>query len=304
MHGTGRNAYVDTEGLRMRAGECIGTKLQDIDRYYTGTWLDYRCLWLDQTNLAIHFGYDDGRPWSHSESLKNTNRVLADLVGIAPGDRVFDAGCGIGGSAIWLAENCGATVVGVTVVQAQVDRANKAVRRRGLAHAICIERSDYTAPSYPEGSFDVVWALESLCHATAKAEFYRQAARLLRPGGRLVVAEYARTRRDLGEDDEHLLTDWLASWMIPDLDTPEEHTAHARAAGLHAVCVRDATPNMTRSLRRLHRLSIPGVPISRMLHLLKLRSAVSHANVVGSHRQYEALRRGLWSYAFITAVKP
>ncbi len=287
----------------MQVDDCVQTRVHEIERYYTGTWLDYRCLWLDKANLAIHFGYHDDTPRSHSEGLQNTNRVLADLVAVAPGDRVFDAGCGIGGSAIWLAENRGATVVGVTTVQSQVDRARRSIRERGLDQAVAVERGDYTAPNYPDASFDVVWALESLCHAPAKAMFYRQAARLLRPGGRLVIGEYVRTSRGLDGADEGLLMDWLASWMIPDLDTPDEHVAHARAAGFDAVRVVDATPNMTRSLRRLHRLSVPGLPISYLLHRLGLRSAVGHANVVGSNRQYQALKRKLWSYALITAVK-
>ena len=48
------------------------------------------------------------------------NRVLADRAGIRPGQRVLDAGCGVGGSSLWLAEQRGAAVVGITPVASQV----------------------------------------------------------------------------------------------------------------------------------------------------------------------------------------
>ena len=139
--------------------------------YYDNTWFDYRWVWINNKNNAIHFGYSDGRRLSHAESLLNTNRVLADLAGIQPGDRVLDAGCGIAGSCIWLARQRGAIVVGITPVRSQVERARRIVASRKLAHAVTIEQFDYTATPFSDSSFDVVWALESLCHTQSKAAF-------------------------------------------------------------------------------------------------------------------------------------
>lgn len=278
--------------------------LHSVVRYYDRTWLDYRLLWLDDQNLAIHFGYRGSPETSHADSLVGTNLVLAELARIAPGDRVLDAGCGIGGSSIWLAEQRGATVLGITPVPSQVERAREYVQRRSGTDRVSIQCADYTATGLPSATFDVVWALESVCHAHDKALFYREAARLLRPGGRLVMAEYVRTARGLPEADERLLSGWLSGWMIPDLDTREEHVAAARRAGFENVELTDVTDNMRRSLRRLYKLSLPGIPIGTVLRWLGLRDEVMHANVVASRRQYLALQRGCWFYAMIAAVKP
>ncbi|MGH7749466.1 MAG: SAM-dependent methyltransferase, partial [Candidatus Dormibacteria bacterium] len=83
--------------------------------YYDETWLDYRILWLNPDNLAVHFGYTDQSTRSHTDALKNMNRVLADRVQIQSGERVLDAGCGVGGSSFWLAKERGAEVVGITL---------------------------------------------------------------------------------------------------------------------------------------------------------------------------------------------
>jgi hypothetical protein len=55
--------------------------------YYDETWLDYWVLWLNPDNLAVHFGYTDSTTRSHTDALKNMNRVLADRVQIQPHPR-------------------------------------------------------------------------------------------------------------------------------------------------------------------------------------------------------------------------
>src|SRR5712692_8681111 len=81
--------------------------------YYLETWYDYRGLWMNPDNRSIHFGYWDDDTTSHAEALQHMNRAIARSLGIRPGDRVLDAGCGVGGSAIWLAKELGAHVVGI-----------------------------------------------------------------------------------------------------------------------------------------------------------------------------------------------
>lgn len=71
-------------------------------------------LWLNPQNRAIHFGYWDEHIRSHSESLLNINRVLTNHLGIRSGQRILDAGCGVGGSTIWLAKTYQVEVVSIT----------------------------------------------------------------------------------------------------------------------------------------------------------------------------------------------
>jgi tocopherol O-methyltransferase len=280
------------------------TRLRDsLIRYYDDTWLDYRLVWLKPSNFAIHFGYHDDERRSHADALVQMNRVLADLARIGQGQRVLDAGCGVGGSSLWLAEHRGAQVLGITPVSSQVARARAFARHRGLSHLVRYRLADYADTGLPSASFDAVWALESLCHAPDKAAVYREFARVLRPGGRLVIAEYARSARPLPPWKEQLLSEWLSGWMIPDLDTPDEHQEHAMRAGFSEFVLRDITRHTRPSLRRLYAATFLGVPIDRVLGRLGLRNEVQHGNVIGSRRQYEALRSQCWLYTAISATR-
>jgi cyclopropane fatty-acyl-phospholipid synthase-like methyltransferase len=281
-------------------GESHGTS---IDRYYDQTWLDYRFVWLAGRNLAFHFGHYDDTARTHAEALVNANRVLADRAGIRPGERVLDAGCGVGGSALWLARHRGARVVGLTRVAGQVRQAQRVAAARDDVHLPVFLQGDFTAPPFRAATFDVVWALESLCHAADKAAFYREAARVLRPGGRLVLAEYMLTGEPKGESARRIVSEWLEGWAMQNLATSAELREYACAAGFQASHFQDATATVVRSLRRLYLIAALTYPLALTARGLGLRSAVQHGNVIAAIRQYQALRRGHWVYGILCAVR-
>lgn len=276
----------------------------DVVGYYEQTWADYRIIWVSRNNYAFHFGYHDRPGLRHRLALLRNNEVLADTVAIRPGDRVLDAGCGVGGTSCWLAQERGAEVVGVTLVPDQVQRAQRIAERRGVSDRVRFEVADFNHLPYPDGSFDVVWAQESLCHSPDKAATYREFLRVLKPGGRLVIAEYMRKRRDLQGLEAGMVRGWLAGWMMPDLDTFDEHLAHATAAGFAGADVRDATRFTRPSLRRLFLRSAILYPIAILLRLTRIRSETQHGNVRASVLQYLALRRDLWGYGILHARRP
>ncbi|MGH3772738.1 MAG: methyltransferase domain-containing protein [Pseudonocardiaceae bacterium] len=272
--------------------------------YYDETWLDYRLLWLNPDNLAVHFGYTDASTRGHTDALTNMNRVLADRVRIQPGERVLDAGCGVGGSSLWLATERGAHVVGITLAARQAAMARRHAARRGLTDRVHFDVADFTATPFPDASFDIVWAVESLCHAPRKTAFYQEAARLLRPGGRVVVADFIRAARPLDPAGEQLLHEWLDGWAVPDIDTSAEHLGHLAAAGFTDARLDDVTVHTRPSLRRLYRMAYWTYPLAVLGRRTGVRSPVQHGNVIASLRQYQALRHSTWFYAILSATKP
>jgi tocopherol O-methyltransferase len=271
--------------------------------YYIHTAVDYRVIWQNRKNLAFHFGYFDATARTHADSLDNANHTLARLIDIRHGARVLDAGCGTGGSSLWLAENRGAVVVGVALGHAAIAEASEAARMRGLDCQATFCVADYTVLPFPDGWFDVVWALESVCHAPVKAAFYREAARVLRPGGQLVLAEYMCVRREQTQFEKQIIAAWLAGWAIPDIDTGDEHLIAAEQSGFRSVQLQDFTPLTRRSLRKLYHRAVAARPLNRLLYAIGLRNVVQYGNVIASHLQYVALQRELWFYGVLTAIR-
>ncbi len=276
---------------------------KSIVSYYDNTRLDYRFMWFRKNNRSVHFGYYDDNVQTHGDALMNLNRVMARKAGIKNGDKILDAGCGQGGSAIWMAENFDVEVTGITLVPHQVKIAEKEAEKINLNSRVKFYEEDYTKTRFKDESFSVIWACESLCHAQNKAEFYKEAHRLLKPGGRLIIAEYIRKERPLSNDNEKLLQDWLGGWSIKDIDTVSEHRQNAVESGFHDFKIEDITQFTRPSLNHLYSMASRLWNFGTVLKRIGLRNKINHGNHFGSIRQYEALERNLWFYGLLSAKK-
>ncbi len=276
---------------------------RSIVNYYDHTRLEYRLLWFRKNNNSVHFGFYDNNVKSHGDALINLNRVMAKNAEVKDGDTLLDAGCGQGGSSIWLAENFNVKVEGITLVPHQVIKANKLLQKKQLNTRVNFSEQDYCNTNFADESFSVIWACESMCHAQNKADFYKEAYRLLKPGGRLVCADYIRTDRPLKESGEKLLHSWLDGWSIKDIDTYSEHEKNAEDAGFNEFNLEDITKHTKPSLAHLHSMSNKLWVFGKLLRKIGLRNDVNHGNHFGSIRQYEALESNLWYYGLLTLKK-
>lgn len=276
---------------------------EDIVRYYDECYWDYRTSWMDRDNLAIHYGYWDDATESHSQSLLNMNRELAVGAAVQPGERVLDAGCGVGGSALWLAANRGVRAVGITLSAEQCSKAHGYAQRRGLADQVKFQVADFTAMPYPANSFDVVWGIESFCHAEHKLALLREAFRVLKPGGRVVCSDGYALKTRFTVDEWKIVTVCLNGWAIPNLATVPEFDGYLRAAGFHTVKFRDVTANILPSSRRLYRIAWTTFPMQKFMAWLRLRSPVQSGNFYTALNQYRIFADSLSCYGIFVGVK-
>jgi len=276
---------------------------KSIVSYYDNTRLDYRILWFGKKNRSVHFGYYDHEIKSHGEALLNLNKVLAQKSGVKDGDIILDAGCGHGGSSVWLAENYNVKVTGITLVPHQVIKARNAARKRALDHRISFSEQDYSNTNFKDESFTLIWACESMCHAKDKLDFYREAYRLLKPGGRLICADYFRTQRPLNKEGEKLLHDWLDGWSIKDIDAFSEHKTNAEQCGFVEFNLENITEYTKPSLRHLHSMASKLWRFGQLLKGIGLRNNINHGNHFGSIKQFEALENHLWYYGLLSLKK-
>jgi tocopherol O-methyltransferase len=188
-----------------------------IREHYDGLIDLYEEIWGEH----IHHGYWDLGDSATDRQIAQQRTVteLATFCGLPPSARVLDAGCGVGAAAIMLARDYGCAVEGITLSAQQVRRAAEKADEAGVADRVTFRLMDAMHTDYDDASFDAVWSLESCELMPDKAAFLAECFRVLRPGGRLLVATWCCRDANLSPAEVRLLRriyrDFAASHALP-----------------------------------------------------------------------------------------
>lgn len=157
---------------------------------------------------------------------------------------VLDAGCGLGGTLLDLHARLGAHGVGVTLSPDQAARATAAAAARGAGDRVRFAVRDFDTPldDLLPGGADLAVAIESLAHAPDPAATLAHLARLLRPGGRLLVVDDAPDERLAADDVD--LAGFRRGWHAPRVLTATGLDRALEAAGLSHAHEVDLTPQL------------------------------------------------------------
>ncbi len=233
----------------------------DVQTSYDGSNVVYRMLRLETWGPALmNLGYYPFRwPFTTLNVLVNlewAQRQLVmksvDLLNIKPEHHVLDLACGRGKSSFII--HClypGATVVGLDLLNRNIAVANALFDHLpGLSYAA----GDVTDLKFDDGSVDRILCLEAAFHFPDRAQFLREAYRVLRPGGRAVVVDFAwktEAHRDTLDDPETRLVREV--WQWDDFFSIADYEHAAVDAGFRIVSTHDWTSRVSTPIQAVFR---------------------------------------------------
>lgn len=276
---------------------------EDIANYYNTTQIHYEQWWDLNNSFSLHYGIWDENTRNFKEALANTNKILIALTELDSSSRVLDAGCGVGGSAVFIHEQSGAKVTGITLSQKQLNSANKLVKERGLNDHVDFKLMDYSQSTFPDETFDVIWACESICHSPEPIKFINEAHRLLKRGGKLIICDFFKTSEDQ-LDPNDWLKKWCDTWAVSQLKTSIDFKNKLSESGFSKTNVLDYTTEIGKSARRMYYASLLAVLPSEIYKIINPRvSKFARNHYKCGLYQYKALKANLWRYQIIVTIK-
>jgi cyclopropane fatty-acyl-phospholipid synthase-like methyltransferase len=208
---------------------------------------------------------------------------------------VLDLGCGVGTAALHLARSHPVDVVGVSISPAQVRLAQRFAAQAGpLRGRVRFRTADFTDLPADLTGFHLAFAIESFVHASPAEAFFREAARVLRPGGRLLVVDDVRT----ADAADPRLDDVRTGWHAETLASVDEAAALAAAAGLELTGSTDLSPYQ-RLGRPRDRVIAAAQPLLRRVR----GRSVWAESLVGGDALQRCHRAGLLEYRLLRFVR-
>lgn len=251
----------------------------------------YRQMWGEH----VHHGLWE----SGHETVQQAAEALSDRVGerlgFKAGDALVDIGCGYGGTARLFAAR-GAKVTGFSLSARQLAAAEPAPN-------VALHLRDWLENGLAGEAFDGAYAIESSEHIADKAAFFREAARVLKPGARLVVCAWLASAEATPWQVRHLLRPICDEGRLPSMGTPAAYRGLAEAAGFTVERYEDVSAKVARTwticLARFLRALVTDAEVRKLVFRARNR-----AFALSLPRLILAYRSGAMRYGIFTFRKP
>jgi len=214
--------------------------------------------------------------------------------------RVVDVGCGMGGSSRYLTKKYGAHVEGITLSTWQVQRATALTAAECLSDKVVFQVADALDQPFPDGHFDLVWAMESGEHMLDKKKFMQELVRVAAPGGSIIITtcchrDLFKGETSLQPSEQELLDKISRTCCLPAWWSTTDYVRMAQALSLQNIKTADWSENVAPFWSSAVNKVDPILLESGM----KAMKGVSPLSL-----WVDGFKQGLIKYAIITAQKP
>jgi sarcosine/dimethylglycine N-methyltransferase len=188
--------------------------------------------------------------------------AFGQLLAVAPGSEVLDAGSGLGGPSRYLAQTNGCQVTGIDLAPTYVAISRLLADRAGLSRVLQYEVGDLLALPFPDAGFDAAYTQHVMMNIADRDRAYREIRRVLKPGG--VFAFYDVLAAD-GKPEPLYPTPWAETAETSVLLDEAETRAVLRRSGLTPTLWSDVTQDAATWFREQKGLCSPAPTLAAVM---------------------------------------
>ena len=249
----------------------------------------------------VHYGLWGPDTGTEREALMRSIHTLAGGCDLGPGKRVLDAGCGLGGPAVALAQEYGVRVTGLNICEPHVALAAEYAEQRGVGHLVEFRHGDFMDMPFPDASFDAVLNHESLGYAPDKLAYLRGVRRVLKPGGHWRMTDVLLSGKPMSEAQEAVHVSLHRGFHMPPLASLRDLLEVSEQAGFEEIRERDLDSEVApaaESLRKRWKLLVLLTPPPRP-------DEISYHEFMQAAVDFDqGLREGVFTYRLVSGVNP
>ena len=267
-------------------------------RYYAklGSRIGYKLV----MKKSQHFGFYDDQHQNEDLAQEKYHENINELLDLKPGMTVLDAGCGQGVVGCYLAAKNDIQLTGITITPHEVKSASNRAKEWGVAEKARFLLADYAKTPFEDATFDRIYTTESLSHAPDVNQVIKELARILKPGGKVVFAEYEMHHKDFDTEMARLadiIKNHAAIHGVYQFGKGE-FAETLKSNKLKLLNEHDWTKNVKPSFDRLRRLARPLAWIVK-----KTRQEARFVNTVAAAMYSDGVEVGVFAYKVYVAKK-
>lgn len=274
-----------------------------IEYYQSSLWL-YRLFCYTPETLGLHYGFWDHATKNRQEAILNENQAVIELGKINKNSKVLDIGCGVGGTAFYIAKKTGAQVIGININPSHVKLANEISKAKKLSKSVRFIEMDFMKMTFTDNSFDVVYCVESAGYSYPKNVFLKEIYRVLKPNGIAIFMDGYPTRNPMNKQEVKRLDAIQWAFQLAPLVTGDKFLSLMKNVGFKRATKIVKTEETRPSVETFGKLAAFCMPLAKVLNRIPNRYIQAiYQNTVALTNTADLYRLGLSEYCIHTGKK-
>ena len=287
--------------LRIRTDEPIMDDRMKLMASITDFWDKTSLAWRTIWGPHLHHGYyEDKLSFTPVQAQENMIEKILHILELPRQMKILDVGCGMGGSSLYLAKNVAAHVTGITLSKKQLAMAVQQSLEDNVKNVTFEIDDALTLSKFADESFDVIWSLESCEQFYDKNLFIKQAFRVLKPGGKFMLATWCSDRDEYQGKSASQYKNLCLAFDLPYMPTIDSYQRSLEMQNFEVNQVFDWSANVKQSWD----IGLSLVNAYSFINLIRLTGFRAFRAVKQLQMMRDAFRYGRVKYGIFFSTKP
>lgn len=239
-------------------------------------WQIYARQTSADKTLAMHSGYYEKGIKTHEEAVINKNKLIEKFLDldnlVKKRGIILDAGCGVGGTSIYLAKiHSNIKFIGLNNSPSQIALAPKFAQQYHVGSNTEFILGDHCAIGIADNSIDGIFALEALTRTKDKKKFLEEAYRILKKNKKLVIDDAFLLKKPSNYFTKFSYYAYCKTWKIPSVDYLQDFKTLLEDLKFYDINIKDITKNS--------RLSFFIINLKMLIYTIFLRPKGKKENI-------------------------